>query len=274
MQTNAENPRKRFTATGDANNGAGPSRPRIANAVPADILDDPEINAAIASILPSNYNFEIHKTIHHIRKAGASCVALQMPEGLTLWATGIADIVERFTDAITVIMGDVTYGACCVDDYTAMALGCDMLVHYGHSCLVPVDQTAIKTLYVFVEISIDPAHLAATVRANFPCDKHEFRAKILGGVRTLQVTGPRWTSRQVGLVSRLATSSVPLRQYAMTSHRHTLLLSAQCNSSMPSTDFAKRWNSHNTASPMVPSFLVKPTQIVCCSLQARLRTEA
>lgn len=32
-------------------------------------------------------------------------------------------------------MGDVTYGACCVDDYTAMALGCDMLIHYGHSCL-------------------------------------------------------------------------------------------------------------------------------------------
>ncbi len=68
-----------------------------------------------------------------------------------------------------------------MDDYTAMALGCDMLVHYGHSCLVPVDQTAIKTLYVFVEISIDPAHLAATIRANFPSEKDEFRAKILGG---------------------------------------------------------------------------------------------
>lgn len=179
MQTNAENPRKRFTAGKESE--AGPSRPRMANAVPAEILEDASLNQAIASILPANYNFEIHKTIHHIRKAAATCVALQMPEGLTLWATGISDIVERFTDATTVIMGDVTYGACCVDDYTAMALGCDMLVHYGHSCLVPVDQTAIKTLYVFVEISIDPAHLAATIRANFPSDKHEFRAKILGG---------------------------------------------------------------------------------------------
>lgn len=175
----ADQPRKRF---GGQSAAAGPSRaPRVANAVPQSLLDDIELNAAIASILPSNYNFEIHKTIHHIRKANATCVALQMPEGLTLWATGIADVLERFTDATTVIMGDVTYGACCVDDYTAIALGCDMLVHYGHSCLVPVDQTAIKTLYVFVEISIDPAHLAATVRANFPDDKHEFRAKILGG---------------------------------------------------------------------------------------------
>lgn len=32
-------------------------------------------------------------------------------------------------------MGDVTYGACCVDDFTARALGADFLVHYGHSCL-------------------------------------------------------------------------------------------------------------------------------------------
>ena len=32
-------------------------------------------------------------------------------------------------------MGDVTYGACCIDDYSAIAMGCDMLIHYGHSCL-------------------------------------------------------------------------------------------------------------------------------------------
>ena len=41
----------------------------------------------------------------------------------------------RFTGCDTVIMGDVTYGACCVDDFTARALGCDLMVHYGHSCL-------------------------------------------------------------------------------------------------------------------------------------------
>lgn len=41
----------------------------------------------------------------------------------------------RFTGCDTVIMGDVTYGACCVDDFTARALECDLMVHYGHSCL-------------------------------------------------------------------------------------------------------------------------------------------
>ncbi|KAH3894245.1 hypothetical protein DPMN_018402 [Dreissena polymorpha] len=41
----------------------------------------------------------------------------------------------RFTNADTLIMGDVTYGACCVDDYSARALGADIMIHYGHSCL-------------------------------------------------------------------------------------------------------------------------------------------
>lgn len=43
-------------------------------------------------------------------------------------------------------MGDVTYGACCVDDFSAKALGADLLVHYGHSCLVPVDVTKASPL--------------------------------------------------------------------------------------------------------------------------------
>ena len=68
-------------------------------------------------------------------------------------------------------MGDVTYGACCIDDYTARALGCDILVHYAHSCLIPVDVTKIKTLYVFVDISIDTSHFLATLERNFQSGK-------------------------------------------------------------------------------------------------------
>lgn len=91
-----------------------------------------------------------------------------MPEGLLLFATTISDILTQFCPGIeTLIMGDVTYGACCIDDYTARALGCDLLVHYAHSCLIPVDVTKIKTLYVFVDISIDSEHLLSTLERNF-----------------------------------------------------------------------------------------------------------
>ncbi|KAF8528829.1 putative diphthamide synthesis protein-domain-containing protein [Hysterangium stoloniferum] len=172
---NASKPRKRFVGR----TTAGPSkRTVIARQIPEDILNDLQLNQAIQQ-LPQNYSFEIHKTIHHIRKNNARMVALQMPEGLQMFACAISDIIERFTDALTIIMGDVTYGACCIDDYTAVALGCDMLIHYGHSCLVPIDQTAIKTLYIFVEIAIDSTHLTQTIRLNLPDDRHTFQTQLL-----------------------------------------------------------------------------------------------
>ena len=141
-------------------------RRRVTNQIPADILEDKELNRSV-SLLPSNYNFEIHKSVWRIRQAGAKRVALQFPEGLLLFATTIADIIEKHTEAETIIMGDVTYGACCVDDYTARALGADFMIHYGHSCLIPIDKTTINILYVFVDIQIDVPHLVDTIRHNF-----------------------------------------------------------------------------------------------------------
>lgn len=97
---------------------------------------------------------------------------------------------HSFCDAETLIMGDVTYGACCIDDYTARALGCDFLVHYGHSCLVPVDITTIETLYVFVDIGIDTQHFIATVKKNFE------KGKRLVLVGTIQFAAALQASRE------------------------------------------------------------------------------
>jgi 2-(3-amino-3-carboxypropyl)histidine synthase len=169
---------------------------RTLNNIPTEILEDEDIKAAIA-LLPANYSFEIPKTIHRIRSAGSKKIALQFPEGLLLFATTISDILSQFCKGIeTLIMGDVTYGACCVDDYTARALGCDLLIHYAHSCLIPVSVTSIKTLYVFVDIGIDVGHLVATVERNFQTGKTialvgtiQFNATIHGVIETLRNAG-------------------------------------------------------------------------------------
>lgn len=59
-------------------------------------------------------------------------------------------------------------------------MGAEMIVHYGHSCLIPVNQTSIKTLYIFVEITIDTPHLAMSVRRNFPSSRGAFGRAVLG----------------------------------------------------------------------------------------------
>ena len=70
-------------------------------------------------------------------------------------------------------MSDAVYGACCVDDFTARALGADFLVHYGHSCLVPVDQMlpGITVMYVFVTIEVEHDHFVELVKQNFDISK-------------------------------------------------------------------------------------------------------
>uniref|UniRef100_G1Q6G6 2-(3-amino-3-carboxypropyl)histidine synthase subunit 1 n=1 Tax=Myotis lucifugus TaxID=59463 RepID=G1Q6G6_MYOLU len=155
---------------------------RLANQIPPEILNNPQLQAAI-QVLPSNYNFEIPKIIWRDQQAQAKKVALQMPEGLLLFCTIVA-ILERFTEAEVMVMGDVTYGACCVDDFTATALGADFLVHYGLSFLVSMDTSAqdLRVLYVFVDVQIDTTHLLDSICLTFP------PASALDLVSTIQVS--------------------------------------------------------------------------------------
>lgn len=158
---------------------------RALNMIPEDILNDAALNEAIA-YLPSNYSFEIHKSVWHLRKAGAKMVALQFPEGLLIFSTRISAIFKQFCGVETLIMGDVTYGACCVDDFTAKTLGCDFLIHYGHSCLIPINKTlpGIKMLYVFVEIAIDNEHVGMLIRKHF---KPDIKMAVMGTVQFISV---------------------------------------------------------------------------------------
>lgn len=55
---------------------------------------DPLLLAALTA-LPSNYNFEIPKTVWRIKQLGARRIALQFPEGFLVYAPVIADILRR-----------------------------------------------------------------------------------------------------------------------------------------------------------------------------------
>lgn len=106
-----------------------------------------------------------------------------------MFACTISDILERFCGCETLVLADVTYGACCMDDYSASALDCDMIVHYGHSCLIPVDETTIRTLYIFVDIKFDVDHIAMSVAHNLNpenCDQFNRTLKMIGDLNISQ----------------------------------------------------------------------------------------
>uniref|UniRef100_A0A3B0MPP5 2-(3-amino-3-carboxypropyl)histidine synthase subunit 1 n=1 Tax=Theileria annulata TaxID=5874 RepID=A0A3B0MPP5_THEAN len=137
-------------------------------------LEEEYLEKVVKKALPSNYNFEVKKCVQRIRRNGYSSVCLQMPEGLLNWAVEISEILLFFCYSLkeVIIMGDVTYGACCIDDYTATSLGCQLLIHYGHSCLIPVTEVTIDCLYIFVEISFSAQKLSSAIESCFGPNEH------------------------------------------------------------------------------------------------------
>ena len=136
-----------------------------------EMKEDKLLSLAI-SRLPKNYNFEIYKSLDKIKqisnkKKSRVKVALQFPDGLMCFSVLISDILTTFGKCETIILGDITYGACCIDDIDCSILECDLLIHYCHSCLVPSTKCLVEILYIFVEINIDIEHLVKTIEYNF-----------------------------------------------------------------------------------------------------------
>ena len=78
-----------------------------------------------------------------------------------MFACAIADIIEEFGateeddyKVESIVQGDVTYGACCVDDLGAYALGCDLLVHYGIYIYIYLFIYIYIYIYLFIYIYI------------------------------------------------------------------------------------------------------------------------
>lgn len=145
-----------------------PPKRFVKSQIPDAILHNENLNAAV-SLLPKNYNFEIHKLLHRVSTINARHVSLQFPDGLLLFSLPISDILLAFADSVTdvSVLSDTSFGACCIDDLSARSLGSDLLVHFGHSCLVPISCSVVPAHYVFVEITIDTNLLVETLKLNF-----------------------------------------------------------------------------------------------------------
>lgn len=65
--------------------------------------------------------------------------------------------IERLT-----ILGDTSYGACCVDEIAAEHAAADGVVHYGRSCLSPTQRLPVIYVYTSKPLDLDAAIKALT----------------------------------------------------------------------------------------------------------------
>jgi diphthamide biosynthesis protein 2 len=103
-------------------------------------------------------------------------VALQFPDG---WLPVSLRTVERLRELCDqlqssdetanserrlFVLGDTSYGSCCVDHVGAQHNGADCVVHFGPACLAPTD--ALPVAFVFGRASVDPAAVACAIQSN------------------------------------------------------------------------------------------------------------
>jgi len=92
-------------------------------------------------------------------------IYIQVPEGLKTKVLDIASAIEE--RGIDVIIGcDPTYGACDLRDKEAKALGCDLLLHIGHTGFGI--KACLPVIYEDYEIEIDPLPLLEKHIKNIP----------------------------------------------------------------------------------------------------------
>ncbi|KAJ8276936.1 hypothetical protein GJAV_G00069550 [Gymnothorax javanicus] len=97
--------------------------------------------------------YEIKKTCDFIKKNNFNKVALQFPDDLLVNSVQIASNIERETGAKLYILGDTSYGSCCVDEVAAEHVWAQCIIHYGTACLSP--SRRLPVMYVFGKRPVD-----------------------------------------------------------------------------------------------------------------------
>jgi len=126
--------------------------------------------------------YEIPRTMREIREGRRKRVALQFPDEMLVDAPRVFELLrdglrrerkpERNLTPTTetakedeqnspteereetlCILGDTSYGACCVDEVAAEHVKADVVVHYGRTCLSPTAR--LPVIYVFTSKSLD-----------------------------------------------------------------------------------------------------------------------
>ncbi|XP_053106897.1 2-(3-amino-3-carboxypropyl)histidine synthase subunit 2 [Hemicordylus capensis] len=117
--------------------------------------------------------YELKRATAFVSDNGFTKVALQFPDELLSDSAVVAARMEEATGAKMYILGDTSYGSCCVDEVAAEHVGAEAVVHYGPACLSPCRK--LPVLHVFGRQPLDVMRCAEVFRELHP----DFQAHVV-----------------------------------------------------------------------------------------------
>ncbi|MCJ1327682.1 Diphthamide biosynthesis protein 2 [Thelotrema lepadinum] len=146
--------------------------------------------------------YEISRTASEIKTGGWQIIALQFPDSLLSDAPRVVEALQQTirrapsnpsarldvqaqgyqeletsmnnvslsrsnsSEEKLYILGDTSYGACCVDEVAAEHVEAEVVVHYGRACLSPTSR--LPVIYVFTQQPLSYEPLLQALRETYP----------------------------------------------------------------------------------------------------------
>ncbi|XP_065308629.2 2-(3-amino-3-carboxypropyl)histidine synthase subunit 2 isoform X1 [Dermacentor albipictus] len=93
------------------------------------------------------FKYEVKRAIAWICENRFKKVALQFPDEMLVDSVNVTLALQASVLAELFILGDTSYGSCCVDEAAAEHILADAIIHFGHSCLSMPSR--LPVLFVF-----------------------------------------------------------------------------------------------------------------------------
>ena len=100
------------------------------------------------------FDLELERVINDIIDRKVKKVFIQLPEGLKQYGLKMSEILEEKTEATIYFSSDPCYGGCDLAIKEAKELGCDLIIHFGHSPFIP--NSTLPILYIRAKIILEP----------------------------------------------------------------------------------------------------------------------
>ncbi|XP_050399954.1 2-(3-amino-3-carboxypropyl)histidine synthase subunit 2 isoform X2 [Patella vulgata] len=82
-------------------------------------------------------------------------IALQFPDELLVNSVEVLEKLQNCTKQKLFVLGDTSYGSCCVDEIAAQRYNADCLIHFGRSCLSKTSRLPVLNIYGQHKIDVD-----------------------------------------------------------------------------------------------------------------------
>ncbi len=115
--------------------------------------------------------FEIQRCAAWIREKGHQVVALQFPDSLMHFSPKVAQLLESSSKTAIFVLGDTSYGECCVDEVAAEHVNAEAVIHFGHSCLTPTQR--LPVLYIFTVLAFNCRAFEDALKAKIDVTSHK-----------------------------------------------------------------------------------------------------